>query len=88
MSIKFKTSPQGIKITTYQPTNIKFEYENKLYRIEIYIEEPAENTKVKGDKEKKYKPEEKLKKAPYGALYLVKMELLHILQSLRILQRQ
>ena len=58
MSIKFKTSPQGIKITTYQPTNIKFEYENKLYRIEIYIEEPAENTKVKGDKEKKYKPEE------------------------------
>lgn len=59
MSIKLKTSPQGIKITTYQPTNIKFEYENKLYRIEIYIEEPAENTKVKGDKEKKYKPEEK-----------------------------
>lgn len=27
--------------------------------MEIYIEEPAENTKAKGDKEKKYKPEEK-----------------------------
>ena len=39
--------------------NIKFEYENKLYRVEIYIEEPAENTKAKNDKEKKYKQEEK-----------------------------
>ena len=59
MSIKFKTSPQGIKITTYQPQNIKFKFEGKFYRVEIYIEEPAENTKAKGDKEKKYKPEEK-----------------------------
>ena len=59
MSIKFKTKSEGIKITTYQPTNIKFEYENKLYRVEIYIEEPAENTKAKNDKEKKYKQEEK-----------------------------
>ena len=59
MSIKFKTKSEGIKITTYQPTDIKFEYENKLYRVEIYIEEPAENTKAKNDKEKKYKQEEK-----------------------------
>ena len=59
MSIKFTTNPTGIKITTYQPQNIKFEYEGKFYRVEIYIEEPAENTKAKNDKEKKYKPEEK-----------------------------
>jgi hypothetical protein len=49
---KIQNIPEGIKITTYQPTNIKFEYENKLYRVEIYIEEPAENTKAKNDKEK------------------------------------
>ena len=59
MKIKFKTNPEGIKITTYQPQNIKFEYESKPYRVEIYIEEPAENTKAKNDKEKKYKQEEK-----------------------------
>ncbi|HHS9554395.1 TPA: hypothetical protein ACTXCE_005575 [Raoultella planticola] len=59
MKIKFKTNQDGIKITTYQPTNIKFNFEGKPYRVEIYIEEPAENTKAKGDKEKKYKAVEK-----------------------------
>ncbi|MBA7727441.1 hypothetical protein [Enterobacter asburiae] len=59
MKIKFKTNQDGIKITTYQPENIKFNFEGKFYRIEIYIEEPAENTKFKADKEKKYKQEEK-----------------------------
>ncbi|EDQ6899552.1 hypothetical protein SFV10_004651 [Salmonella enterica subsp. enterica serovar Kentucky] len=59
MSIKFTTNPEGIRITTYQPQNIKFEFNGKFYRVEIYIEEPAENTKAKNDKEKKYKPEEK-----------------------------
>jgi hypothetical protein len=59
MSIKFTTNHEGIKITTYKPENIKFKYEGKLYRVEIYIEEPAENTKAKNDKEKKYKQEEK-----------------------------
>ncbi|HFF6626890.1 TPA: hypothetical protein ACGECC_005575 [Klebsiella pneumoniae] len=59
MKIKFKTNQDGIKITTYQPTNIKFNFEGKPYRVEIYIEEPAENTKAKNDKEKKYKQEEK-----------------------------
>ncbi|MCW1877853.1 hypothetical protein OMR58_25800 [Erwinia sp. INIA-01] len=59
MSIKFTTNAEGIKITTYQPQNIKFEYKGKFYRVEVYIEEPAENTKAKNDKEKKYKPEEK-----------------------------
>ncbi len=59
MKIKFKTKSEGIKITTYQPTNIKYEYDGKLYRVEIYIEEPAENTKAKNDKEKKHKQEGK-----------------------------
>lgn len=59
MKIKFKTAQEGIKITTYQPQNIKFEYEGKLYRVEIYIEEPDENKKAKDDKEKKYKQEKK-----------------------------
>lgn len=59
MSIKFTTNPEGIKITTYQPQNIRFEFNGKFYRVEIYIEEPSENTKAKNDKEKKYKPEEK-----------------------------
>ena len=59
MSIKFTTNPEGIKITTYQPENIKYEYEGKLYRVEIYIEEPDENKKAKNDKEKKHKQEEK-----------------------------
>ncbi|EOH6429279.1 hypothetical protein ACMCOE_004532 [Salmonella enterica] len=59
MSIKFTTPPEGIRITTYQAQNIKFEYEGKFYRVEIYIEEPSENTKAKNDKEKKYKSEEK-----------------------------
>ena len=36
----------------------------------------------------KKKKRSHLKKAPYGALYLVKMELLHILQYQHILQRQ
>ena len=47
MKIKFKTNQSGIKITTYQPENIKYEYEGKLYRVEIYIEEPDENKKAK-----------------------------------------
>jgi len=46
--IRFKTSQTGVKLTTYQPKNIKFKgSDGEFYRVEIYITEPVQSGKEK-----------------------------------------
>ncbi|AOR64261.1 hypothetical protein [Pectobacterium wasabiae] len=45
--ILFGTTREGLEITTYQTTNLEFDYLNKKYRIEIYIKQRNDAEKIK-----------------------------------------
>lgn len=50
-----------MKIQTYTPTNVKFEYGGDDFRVEIYIKERTDKDKIKAATKKGeiYKPEKK-----------------------------